>query len=142
MGIKELKALKQDLVDKLKTRLEEIVTGPVIGVTVNDTLEVFTISMVTEKKANESTGVVTENILVYDIKQKDNVLFQGGSKTLLYKNGKIAGILNENIQIDLTSLYTLQQVLYSFCLAFDLIEKEQDRNTMVEVGVDKNTNEE
>jgi hypothetical protein len=141
MGIKELKLLKKDIVDQLKQRLEEVVSGPVISVSLNDALEVFTISMLIEQKTNESTGVSTENILIYDITKKDNIVFQGSSKTLLYKKDKIAGILNENIQVDLNSLYLLQQVIYNFCITLDLIENESN-DTMAEVGVDNNTNNE
>jgi hypothetical protein len=122
MGIKELKSLKEEIIQKLKTVLEGLISGPKISVNVSDDLERLYISMLTERKNADSTMSFTENNFVFDVKNSNNLIFQGSNKTMIYKDTKLSGMLVDNVQIDLITLYTIQQAIYNFAKENELIE--------------------
>jgi hypothetical protein len=122
MGVKELKSLKEEIIIKLKTVLEGLISGPKISVNVSDDLERLYISMLTERKNQDSTMSFTENNFVFDVKNSNNLIFQGSNKTMIYKDTKLSGMLVDNVQIDLITLYTIQQAIYNFAKENELIE--------------------
>lgn len=134
MGLKELKNLKNDLTNQLQVSLGELIAGPEISVTISDDLERIVIILTTNKQHKETLSTnLTENILIYHIKDQQNMTFQGSGKTVVYKNGAVNGFSSEHGQIDLTTLFMLQQFVYNFCVENELIES-QDKETDTAVG--------
>ena len=135
MGIKELKVLKEELVNKLKSSLAELISGPEIGVAISDDLERIIVTLLTNKQNKEAISTtITENLLIYNTKDKNNLVFQGSGKNIFYKNNAINGYSSDHGQIDLTTLFMLQQFLFNFCLENDLLESEELKQTDAELG--------
>lgn len=131
MGLKELKNLKNDLTNQLQASLGELIAGPEIAVAISDDLEQIIITLVTNKQHKETLSTnLTENILIYHIKDQQNMTFQGSGKTVVYKNGAVNGFSSEHGQIDLTTLFMLQQFVYNFCLEKELIESNDSEQEL------------
>jgi hypothetical protein len=135
MGLKQLKQLKEELTQKLKESLEELISGPEAAVIISDDLERIVVTLTTAKQNKESnTANMTENILIYNTKDQNNIVFQGSSKSVVYRNGAVSGFSADNGQIDLTTLYMLQQFIYNFCLQNELLELEKEEEADTAVG--------
>jgi hypothetical protein len=122
MSVKELKTFKETIIQKLKATIENLISGPTVSVNVSDDLERLYVSMLTERKNQDATISFTENNFIFDIKTANNIVFQGSNKTMVYKDNKLSGILTDNVQIDLITLYTIQQTIYNFAQANELID--------------------
>lgn len=134
MGLKELKQLKNELTNQLQSSLQELVTGPEIGVVISDDLERIVVTLLTTKQNKESMSTsLTENILIYNTKDKNNMVFQGSGKNVIYKNGTVNGFSSDHGQIDLTTLFMLQQFIYNFCVTNELLETD-NKNIDTAVG--------
>lgn len=134
MGLKELKQLKNELTNQLQSSLQELVTGPEIGVVISDDLERIIVTLLTTKQNKESMSTsLTENILIYNTKDKNNMVFQGSGKNVIYKNGTVNGFSSDHGQIDLTTLFMLQQFIYNFCVTNELLETD-NKNIDTAVG--------
>ena len=135
MGIKELKILKEELSSKLKSSLSELISGPEIAVVISEDLERIIITLLTSKQNKEAgSTTITENLLIYNTKDKNNLVFQGSGKNILYRNSAVNGFSSDHGQIDLTTLFMLQQFVFNFCLENDLLEAEQLKQTDTELG--------
>jgi phosphoribosyl-AMP cyclohydrolase len=131
MGIKQLKILKEELTTKLKEEITQVVSGPEANVVISDDLERIVITLSVQKQNKETLSTnVTENILIYNVKDSGNLFYQGTSKNIFYKNGAISGYSSEHSQIDLTTLYMLQQFIFKFCLDNELIEEKEEEITL------------
>jgi len=122
MSVKELKTFKETIIQKLKATIENLISGPTVSVNVSDDLERLYVSMLTERKNQDATISFTENNFIFDIKEANNIVFQGSNKTMVYKDNKLSGILTDNVQIDLITLHTIQQTIYNFAQANELID--------------------
>lgn len=132
MDVKQFKKMKEDLTSQLQERLKELIVGPEVSVIISDDLERIVVTLLTSKQNKETAAtIVTENLLIYNIKDPHNLLFQGYGKTTVYKNNLVNGFSADYGQIDLTTLYMLQQFIYNFCLETSLIEnKETDSESL------------
>jgi hypothetical protein len=137
MGVKQLKQIKEDLTNKLQDKVKELIIGPEVVVTISDDLERIMINLTTTRNNKESmVTTYTENLLIYNTKDKNNMVFQGYGKNVIYKNNIVSGFSADYGQIDLTTLYMLQQFLYTFCLENELIEPQEESNkTKTEKGM-------
>lgn len=135
MGIKQFKQIKEDLTKRLQERFKELISGPEVTVVISDDLERIVVTLITTKSSKESSSTFsTENLLIYNLKDPNNMVFQGYGKTVVYKNNTVSGFSADYGQIDLTTLYMLQQLIYNFCLENELIELQE--NTETAVGVE------
>lgn len=126
MDVRQFKKIKEDLTSQLQERLKELIVGPEVSVFISDDLERIVVTLLTSKQNKESAAtMVTENLLIYNIKDPHNLLFQGYGKTTVYKNNLVNGFSADYGQIDLTTLYMLQQFIYNFCLETSLIENKE-----------------
>jgi hypothetical protein len=123
MGIKQIKELKKELEDKLHQTMSALISDAKIVAEISDNLEVLRIGIMKQQDKDVSTQWKTENYITYNINDKDNVTFQGTNITTVFNNqGNVVGVLTNNSQIDLNTLYTLQQTLYKFAVNHELIE--------------------
>jgi aconitase B len=123
MGIKQIKELKKELEDKLNETISALIADAKITAEVSDSLEILRVGIMKQQDKDASTQWKTENYITYNINDKDNIIFQGTNITTIFNNtGNTAGVLVNNSQIDLNTLYTLQQTLYKFAINHELIE--------------------
>lgn len=127
MGIKKLKELKKELEEKLNETISALISDAKIIAEISDNLEILRIGIIKQQDKDASTQWKTENYIIYNINDKDNAIFQGTNITTVLNNqGNVAGVLNNNSQIDLNTLYTLQQTLYKFAIEQELIELKNE----------------
>ena len=134
-------ALKNDIHAKLQSIMAKLIPNSIINVTVSDDIEVFTFEILMENKISKTTVTVTENILTYDIKDPDNLVFQGSGKVIIYKNKQtgnevfssstLYSLASTNAEIDLRTLFSLRNRLKDFAdkeglLSDVIITKETD----------------
>lgn len=136
MSVKELKTFKETIIQKLKATMESLISGPTISVNLSDDLERLYVSMLTERKNQDDTVAFTENNFIFNVKTSNNLVFQGSNKTILYKDNRLSGVLTDNVQIDLITLYTIQQTIYNFAKENELIEMSTEL-TAAEVDNDQ-----
>jgi hypothetical protein len=133
MGIKEFKAIKKELEEKLQIQMSSLIADANITAEISDALDVVIIGIIKEQDKDANTKWKTENYLVYQLANPENIIFQGTNKTFLLNNRKdITGLLTNNAQVDLNTLYTLQQAVYRFCIDNELLEDKK----VAGVGVD------
>ena len=136
MGIKELKEIKKELEIKLQTAMSTLIADAVISAEISDALDTVVVTVVKEQDKDANTKWKTENYLVYQLANPENIIFQGTNKTFFLNNKKnITGMLANNAQVDLNTLYTLQQALYKFCVENELLEAKD--NNVAGVGEDE-----
>ena len=139
MGLKELKLLKEELTNKLKNSLSELISGPEVSVVISDDLERIVITLLTTKQNKETASAsITENLLIYNTKDPNNIVFQGSSRNVVYRNGSVNGISSDHGQIDLTTLFMLNQFVRNFCVENEMLEIEtkQEEQADTAVGVE------
>lgn len=123
MGIKKIKEIKKELELKLHESISALIADAEIATEISDSLEVLRVGVIKEQAKDASTKWRTENYITYNVNDKDNIIFQGSNITNIVNNtGQIVGILANNSQIDLNTLYTLQQTIYKFAINHELIE--------------------
>lgn len=135
MGIKEFKEIKKELETKLQSSMSTLIADAVINAEISDALDTLVVTVVKEQDKDANTKWKTENYLVYQLANPENIIFQGTNKTFFLNNKKnITGMLANNAQVDLNTLYTLQQALHKFCVENELIESKDQNGAGVGVN--------
>lgn len=133
MGIKEFKLIKKELEQKLQEQMSALISDARITAEISDALDTIVVGVIKAQDKDANTKWQTENYLVYQLANPENIIFQGTNKTFLLNNRKdITGLLTNNAQVDLNTLYTLQQAVYRFCIDNELLEEK-----VAGVGVDE-----
>lgn len=123
MGIKKIKEIKKELEAKLLDTMFHLIGDAKLTADISDSLEILRVGIIKEQDRDASTKWITENYIVYNVNDKDNIVFQGTNISRFINNtDNTVGILTNNSQVDLTTLYTLQQTLYKFAVDNELIE--------------------
>lgn len=146
-SFKKLKAeLQEDIKAKLQTLIAQIIPGGTILVNVSEDIDVFTFDILMEKQISKTTLGVTENILIYDTKDPDNIVFKGSTRISVYKaredghygRENLYSIASTNAEIDLRTLFSLRNRLKAFAQDNDLLEAPTV-TTEVDITVDSET---
>jgi hypothetical protein len=146
--------LKTDIHAKLLSIIHQLIPNSVIYVNVSDDIEVFTFEILMENKISKTTVTITENILVYDINDPENLVFKGSGKIAIYKpkdnseafnSVNLYSLASTNAEIDLRTLFSLKNRLKDFAEKENLlpdswIEREEDPG--VASSITKEINEE
>jgi hypothetical protein len=125
MDIKQIKEIKNQLISNLKESLENLISGADIEAAISDNMEILQATIKTVVPKDSSTTVYITNLLTFNINNPDNIMFSGSNRTVLKTNSEeIAGVVANNTQIDLLSLNSIKDLIYTFCLEHSLIDKD------------------
>lgn len=130
-NFKKLKAeLQNEIKTKLQTLIAQIIPGGTILVDVSEDIDIFTFDILMEKQISKTTLGVTENVLIYDTKDPDNIVFKGSTRISVYKaredghygRENLYSIAATNAEIDLRTLYSLRNRLKNFAQENELLD--------------------
>lgn len=128
------KELQNDIHAKLQSIMAQLIPGSLITVTVADDIEEFVFNIIMENKISKTTMTVTENVLIYNINDPDNLIFKGSGKVVIYKakennneafnTANLYSLASTHAEIDLRTLYSLRNRLKEFVTKEGLISGE------------------